>query len=188
MEFFKQKKSAIELLSPEALQSMAAKLSQANALEPELMRKLEAVAGNGAVADIVTNVKEATSLAEKLVKKGLTSAEGIKDVLRAALFMKDSKAIMPMVAKILASFDVVEVDFKVGGKGNSYKGTCHLDLNLDGMIVELQVMNMMMWDFKELAHVEYKAGNAAATGWIFNEAVERINERRDAYSGKIILP
>jgi hypothetical protein len=46
----------------------------------------------------------------------------------------------------------------------------------------------MMWDFKELAHTEYKAGNAASTGWIFNEAVIRINERRDVCSGKIILP
>lgn len=106
----------------------------------------------------LTDVKTIKSIIDKAIlrKKGIMT---INDLVRGALLMQTKKEADDFVKNFIRKNKNVVVGYeeKKRGQDNTYGyyGSHHLDLNLNGIIVELQVMTKKLWAYKEEAHKIY---------------------------------
>lgn len=99
---------------------------------------------------------------ESIIDKALTRKKGystLNDLVRGALLFQTKEE----ADKFLKDFVrknksiVIEVEEKKRGQGNvyGYYGAHHLGLNIDGVVVELQLMTKKLWSKKTAAHDIY---------------------------------
>lgn len=111
----------------------------------------------------LTDIKSIKSIIDKAIlrKKGLLS---INDLVRGALLMQTKSDADEFVKNFIRKNKNVVVGYeeKKRGQDNTYGyyGSHHLDLNLNGIIVELQVMTKKLWAYKEEAHKIYTANRS----------------------------
>lgn len=127
-------------------------VEKAESLAPVLTRLLN-ITGQKVLVDI----KTPESIARKCAQKGI-QPEQLSDVLRAAVLVHRKHSVDKVVGRLIkhARKHVMKVDYKERTSNNPYHGAVHLDLNLDGMSVEVQVMPQFLWAYKEEAHKEYE--------------------------------
>ena len=105
-----------------------------------------------------SQIKPEKSLINKIVDRG-NAPESIGDIVRGALLFPDSGMVEKFIKDFRRKNSGIIVDYEFKSKGQDkelgYFGSHHLDLMIDGLIVELQVMTRKMWKFKETAHVLY---------------------------------
>ena len=102
--------------------------------------------------------KTLESVIDKTVFRG-KQLSSINDLVRGAVLMQSKKDADNFVDTFLEHNKHIVVGYEEKLRGQDkmygYFGSHHLDLNIDGIIVELQVMTSKLWDYKEEAHVIY---------------------------------
>lgn len=105
-----------------------------------------------------SQIKPEDSLVNKIVVRG-NAPDTIGDIVRGALLFPDQKAVEVFVKDFRRKNSNLVAGYEMKAKGTDkelgYYGSHHLDLMINGLMVELQVMTRKMWKFKESAHVLY---------------------------------
>lgn len=115
----------------------------------------------------LSNTKPIESIIDKAIdrKRGLMT---INDLVRGAILFTDKQDADKFVKKFMRrnSSLVVEYEEKVRGQDNTYGyyGSHHMSLNIDGIIIELQIMTKKLWSYKTAAHDIYTASRSRPEG------------------------
>lgn len=113
---------------------------------------------------LLVGLKPKESLFDKSIKRH-KPIDQINDIVRCAVIFKDKYLIDEWVRDFLRKnsnvVDYEKKDKKSSGK-YGYFGSHHIDLNIDGLIVEIQVMSRKLWDYKEEGHKIYQ--NSRSSG------------------------
>jgi len=102
-------------------------------------------------------IKTISSIVNKVIVRGKKLVE-LTDLVRGAVLF-DEKEDMDEFIKNFSRKNksiITDIDKKTG-KGDSlgYFGSTHFELSIDGFDVELQIMPMRLWNYKEEAHGIY---------------------------------
>lgn len=115
----------------------------------------------------LSDTKSLESIIDKTVyrKKQLSS---INDLVRGAVLMQKKSDADSFVEDFLSKNQGIIAGYeeKIRGQDTMYGyfGSHHLDLNINGIIVELQVMTSKLWKYKEEAHVIYNNSRSKPGG------------------------
>lgn len=117
-----------------------------------------------------------------IVNKAIDRKRGIRelnDLVRGAILFKTKSDADEFVKKFIRRNRsiIAGVEEKTSGQDNTYGyyGSHHLDLNIDGIIVELQVMTKKLWSYKAAAHEIYNANRTKEDG---PDAFDRHNSKK----------
>ena len=105
---------------------------------------------------VYVDVKTEASILEK-IKRG-KAPEEITDYLRGAIVLNNKKRVKEAVQYLNNRSNVVKWEFKETpkiGDRMGYRGSYHLDINLGGLICEVQIMTKSLWKLKDAAHAVY---------------------------------
>ena len=115
----------------------------------------------------ISDTKTIASVIDKAIsrKKGFMS---INDLVRGAVLFRQQSDMDDFVKRFTrknASI-LVEAEHKARGGDATYGyyGSHHFSLNIDGIIVELQVMTQKLWAYKHAAHQIYTSTRSKAEG------------------------
>lgn len=137
-----------------------------------------------------SQIKPEKSLINKIVDRG-NAPETIGDIVRGALLFPQAGQVEKFIRDFRRKNAGIIVDYEFKSKGQDkelgYFGSHHLDLMIDGLIVELQVMTRKMWKFKETAHVLYdrnrdaiaKGGHASRFDQRLSKQIYALANRED---------
>lgn len=106
----------------------------------------------------LTQIKTLESIKDKAIrrKKGLSE---INDLVRGAILLETREDVDSFVKNFMRRNKSIIVDYEKKEKGGDpeygYFGSHHFDLDVNGYIVELQVMTRKLWSYKEAAHEIY---------------------------------
>lgn len=148
--------------------SLAQKLREpfGNLLKKALMR------GAANQGTVYTDIKSQSSFSDKTQRKDVSA---ITDLLRGAIIVDGTLDNVREVARWLYnSAQVVNYEEKSSPKPGDrmgYHGSFHIDINFEGLICEVQVMNRRLWNSKESLHSTYemqRAGKPIAPSQIIN--------------------
>lgn len=104
--------------------------------------------------DILIDIKKLDSVMSK-IERG-KPAEKMTDVLRCAVLCDTDEKSKKVVESMTDTKNVIAHDPKLlGGNPWGYHGSTHLDLDINGMVVEAQVMTKKLWNVKDEAHKIY---------------------------------
>lgn len=123
--------------------------------------------GDKQTTTFLRGLKPFKSIVDKAIerKKGFM---GLNDLVRGAVLLADRKQAEDFVANIMRKYKsmVVGYEDKARGKDKTYGyfGSHHIDMNIDGIIVELQIMTKKLWTYKHAAHEIYTANRSKAGG------------------------
>lgn len=116
---------------------------------------------------VLTNIKKIDSVFDKAVERGKGVTE-INDYVRGAILFKTKNEADEFVKRFLRRNrnQVVGYEEKVRGGDTTYGyyGSHHIDINIEGIIVELQIMTRKLWDYKKEAHEIYTKNRSSGTG------------------------
>ena len=115
----------------------------------------------------LADTKTLESIIDKTVyRKKLLSS--INDLVRGAVLMQKKSDADAFVKDFLDKNQGIVAGYeeKIRGQDTMYGyfGSHHLDLNINGIIVELQVMTSKLWKYKEEAHVIYNKSRSKPGG------------------------
>lgn len=126
-------------------------------------------------------LKPLGSLKNKVLErgKGITS---IGDIVRGALLLDSEADVNDAVGAIRRRLGNMVVGYEFKEKGNDpqfgYYGSHHLDIMIDGLVVELQVMTSRLWNYKGAAHEIYnKSRTDVAKGGTVNKADKYLSKK-----------
>lgn len=115
----------------------------------------------------LAGLKPEDSIIDKAIdrKKGLTN---LNDLVRGAVLFDTKADADDFVKRFMRNHKSIVSGYEEKAKGldktYGYFGSHHIDLNIDGIIVELQIMTKKMWNYKSAAHDIYtknrSSGNA----------------------------
>ena len=114
---------------------------------------------------VYVDIKTKDSILEK-IKRG-KAPEEITDYLRGAIVLNNKQRVKEAVQYLNNRSNVVKWEFKNTpkiGDRMGYRGSYHLDINLGGLICEVQIMTKSLWKLKDAAHAVYaveRGGNEA---------------------------
>ena len=115
----------------------------------------------------LSDSKEMDSIIDKAVDRARGFGE-LNDLVRGAVLLDNKAEADDFVKRFMRknSRAVVGYEEKKRGEDNTYGyyGSHHIDLNIDGIIVELQVMTKKLWQYKEVAHDIYTSNRSKGTG------------------------
>jgi hypothetical protein len=105
---------------------------------------------------ILMDVKTLPSLVSKVVKRGKKLSE-VGDLVRCAILFGTKEEADEFVNRVRRTAQVVGYEEKKAGsdKQYGYYGSHHIDLQINGLTVEMQVMTKKLWKYKEVAHGIY---------------------------------
>lgn len=107
---------------------------------------------------ILTDIKELEKIEDKAMDRGKAIIE-MNDIVRGAVLFDTKADADKFVSKFMRRNSSMVAAYEEKKRGEDteygYYGSHHLDLNIDGMVVELQVMTRKMWSYKEAAHDIY---------------------------------
>ena len=111
------------------------------------------------------NIKTVESIVSKVFTRGQAFAN-LGDLVRGALLFQNQADMDEFVKdferKNGSLIKAVERKEKGGDKTYGYYGSIHYDLDINGFIVELQVMTTKLWNYKHSAHEIYTANREKA--------------------------
>ncbi len=111
------------------------------------------------------NSKPVESIVSKVFTRGKQFSK-LGDLVRGALLFQDQADLDNFVKdferKNGSLIKAVERKEKGGDKTYGYYGSIHYDLEINGFIVELQVMTTKLWNYKHSAHEIYTANREKA--------------------------
>lgn len=138
-----------------------------NSLKPELdkreralLKLLTKVATNKGKGNVrvLTDVKSLNSVKSKALKRGKSLAD-IGDLVRGALLFDYPEDVEEFVKRFRRKNSNIILDYEGKERGGDhvfgYHGSHHFDLNIDGLVSELQVMTKKLWSYKAAAHEVY---------------------------------
>jgi len=124
-----------------------------------------------------TNIKPLESLKDKVENRG-KKFEEIGDIVRGALLFDTKDQADEFVSKFYRKNGGMVKDIDQKDKGQDpeygYYGSHHLDLQIDGLTVELQLMTKKLWTYKSAAHDIYSQ----------NRSKEGAPSAQDTYTSK----
>jgi hypothetical protein len=150
---------ASEIEKRDSLASIHAKYlplitSVMNKFQSQVKREM----GNLPKVKFLAGTKPFESLISKVISRGKKISE-INDLVRGAVLFDTKEQADAFVKNFTRrnSSNVVEYEVKDKGSDTTYGyfGSHHIGLNIDGIIVELQVMTRKLWNYKGSAHVIY---------------------------------
>lgn len=107
----------------------------------------------------MSQIKKLDGLESKVVKRGKKLTQ-IGDLVRGAILFKNPEEVEMFVEEFRRKNKALISDYEFKKRGKDpqfgYFGSHHLDLMIDGLVVELQVMTKKLWSYKEAAHEIYK--------------------------------
>lgn len=110
--------------------------------------------------------KDLKPIIDKVYNRGRSIAS-LGDIVRGAILFETKKEADDFVAGLIRKNKQMVVDYEEKKRGEDrtygYYGSHHLDLNIDGLYVELQVMTRKLWSYKEAAHDIYKANRSSGS-------------------------
>lgn len=115
----------------------------------------------------LSDIKSAESLNDKAIKrkKGILK---INDIVRGALLFDFKEQADEFVSDFSRKNKSIIVEFETKERGQEntygYYGSHHLALNINGIIVELQVMTKKLWAYKAEAHKIYAQSRSSEDG------------------------
>lgn len=117
--------------------------------------------------EFLHQVKSMSSVIDKVVDRG-KSIFSIADLVRGALPFPDADSTNKWVSDFRRKNKSMISKYEFKGKGDDpkygYYGSHHIDLNIDGLDVELQVMPKKLWTYKDAAHGIYDKWRSSPTG------------------------
>lgn len=118
-------------------------------------------------ARFLSDAKSMESIINKAVDRGRGFGE-LNDLVRGAILLETKADADAFVDKFMRRNKSIVVGYeeKKRGEDNTYGyyGSHHIDLNIDGLIVELQIMTKKLWQYKEEAHKIYMKNRAKEDG------------------------
>jgi nucleoside diphosphate kinase len=124
----------------------------------EAFLKKALIRGANNKGNVYTNIKSQEAFADK-IKRG---KEGLKitDLLRGAIVVNGDADDVKNVAKwMYNNADVVSYEEKKHPRSEDrmgYHGSFHIDINFEGLVCEVQIMNLRLWNSKESLHSTYE--------------------------------
>lgn len=115
----------------------------------------------------MTDIKSLNSVIDKAVNRR-RGFGGLGDLVRGAVLFDTKEDADAFVKKFVHKNKSKITNYEEKVRGNDpvygYYGSHHIDLNIDGLFVELQVMTRKMWNYKEVAHQIYDKYRSADGG------------------------
>jgi hypothetical protein len=117
-------------------------------------------------------IKSIESIIDKAVvrKKGLLA---LNDLVRGAVLLETKEDaddyVKTFIRKNKSSVIWYEEKQRGQDKEYGYYGSHHIDLIINGLVVELQVMTKKLWSYKEAAHQIYNANRSKQDGSVSKE-------------------
>ncbi len=118
-------------------------------------------------AKFTSNLKPLKSVIDKTIarKKGFSE---LNDLVRGAILFDMKEDADEFVKRFLRRNHALVVGYEEKQKGDDnkygYFGSHHLDLNIDGIIIEVQIMSKKLWQYKKAAHKIYTATRSKEGG------------------------
>lgn len=112
-------------------------------------------------------IKPFNSVVDKALnrKKGFSQ---LNDLVRCAVLFESSEAADDFIKTFTRKYKSLIVGYESKEKGADqtygYYGSHHLDIEIDGIICEVQVMSKKMWNYKKAAHAIYTANRSKDGG------------------------
>jgi hypothetical protein len=107
---------------------------------------------------VLSQIKSLKSIKSKAVDRG-KSLTSIGDIVRGAILFDTSEQAQKFVDEFRRknSSQIADYEFKAKGQDKEfgYYGSHHMDLMIDGLVVELQVTTKKLWTYKAAAHDIY---------------------------------
>lgn len=108
---------------------------------------------------VLSDIKELDSITDKAVDRGKSIVD-MNDLVRGAVLFDNKKQADEFVKKFVKKNkqSIVEYEEKERGedKKYGYYGSHHMLINIEGLLVEIQVMTRKLWSYKKAAHEIYK--------------------------------
>lgn len=108
--------------------------------------------------DVLSQIKKVDGLKSKVIARGKPLTK-IGDIVRGAILFETNEEVDMFISEFRRKYGnmISEYDFKSEGSDPKfgYFGSHHIDLMIDGLVVELQVMTKRLWTYKEKAHDIY---------------------------------
>lgn len=128
-------------------------------------------------------LKPMNSLKNKVLERG-KGVSNIGDIVRGALLLPSEEAVNDCVNSLKKRLGSMIVGYEFKSRGSDptfgYYGSHHFDIQIDGLVTELQVMTTKLWNYKGAAHDIY---NSNRTKISRGGSVSR----RDSYDSKKIF-
>ena len=106
----------------------------------------------------LSDIKSSNSLISKIIERGKDIRE-VGDLVRGALLFEFVADVETFVNNMRRKESSIILDYESKDKGYDntfgYYGSHHFDLNIDGLVTELQVMTKKLWKHKEIAEKIY---------------------------------
>jgi len=103
---------------------------------------------------VITNLKTLKSVISKVLHRG-KDLRNVGDLVRGSILFKHTEDVDNFVEDFQRKYPSLIVDTESKHKGSDetfgYYGSHHFDLNIDGVITELQVMTKKLYDYKNVA-------------------------------------
>jgi len=108
--------------------------------------------------DTLSQIKKLKGLKSKVIARGKSLVK-IGDIVRGAILFETNEEVEMFISEFRRKNRAIisEYDFKAEGSDPKfgYFGSHHVDLMIDGLVVELQVMTKRLWTYKDKAHDIY---------------------------------
>ena len=115
----------------------------------------------------LTSTKKIAGIISKILDRNKKFTE-LGDLVRGAVLFKTQEELDEFVKKFSRKHKDLIVKYESKDKGGDakfgYYGSHHFDLNIDGLIVELQAMTIKLWNYKDAAHKIYKSARDNSSG------------------------
>ena len=121
---------------------------------------------------VYTDIKTEKSIQDKMNRPGKAKKlNEIGDFLRGAIVVpsnEDAERVAAFLAKAATKdYKVVAFEFKKDPKSGDvtgYSGSYHIDIEIDGMVCEIQVMTTTLWNIKDVVHKYGYQGTRSGKG------------------------
>lgn len=112
-----------------------------------------------------------TKTPKSIINKAIERNKGlmnINDLVRGAVLFETKADADKFVKDLIRKFKTLIAGYEEKQRGKDatygYYGSHHLDLNIDGIIVELQIMTKKLWQYKHAAHDIYDRTRSKPNG------------------------
>lgn len=110
---------------------------------------------------VIVNLKSQESYLDKLKRKH-NDPSRIHDVLRGAILTKTKDEVNQIVDNLkhecfTHGYKIYDMDYKDHPNPIGYMGSCHIKVQIQECIYEIQVMPEEIWSAKEITHSFYKS-------------------------------
>ncbi len=153
----------------------------ANDAKEEFVRLMKYVASEP--DKILVDVKSFKSFLNKAVDRNRQTNQ-ITDFLRGAILAPDDEEVAKIVNRLKKAAKIVKYEYKAPREGGSlgYYGSHHFDVEVGGIIAEIQVMTRKLWTYKAVAHDIYSELRSAREGDFTPEEIKQLaKQSRDTF-------